>query len=100
MRGGPVTQLFWGLLHYPFILSLLLLLRCITNSISATNVIIASTTYASLVEALQAATVGLSASGVTVEQYVVILRNTTQYPAIAAFAESLGVDLNRECLSV
>lgn len=88
--------MLWSLLHLPFLLSLLLLLRCVTNSLAATEAIISADIYVAIINSVDTNVFGLVAQGVSVEEYVSALKSAESYESLVSFAGSLGVDLNRE----
>lgn len=96
IKGGPPTHMIWALLHLPFLLALLLLLRCVTNSLAATEAVIGAQVYVAIIDSIHATTSGLSASGVTVDEYIEVLKSTVGFPDFIAFASSVGVELERE----
>lgn len=90
----------WALLHLPFLLALLLLLRCVTSSLAATETIIAVQIYVTIVDSIDNAVFGLVAQGISVDEYVDTLETTASFVNLQNFTASLGVDLSRELLLV
>lgn len=88
--------MLWALLHLPFLLALLLLLRCVTDSLAATETIIGASIYVAIIDSIDSTVFGLFASGVSIDDYIESLRNATAFPDLSNFATSLGVDLNRQ----
>lgn len=90
----------WALLHLPFLLALRLLLRCVTNSLAATEMIISAQIYVAIIDSVDTTVFGLVASDVSVDEFMAVLTNTTSFSDLSSFSSSLGVDLNRRSTSV
>lgn len=86
----------WGLIHLPFLLALLLLLRCVTNSLAATETIISAQIYVGIIDSIDSTVLGLVAGGISVDGYIERLQGTSAYPELVSFAGSLGIDIGRE----
>lgn len=78
--------MLWALLHLPFLLALLLLLRCVTDSLAATETIIGASIYVAIIDSIDSTVFGLFASGVSIDDYIESLRNATAFPDLSNFA--------------